>query len=138
MPRDKMRYPTSSKTLLDKLQNGRWSYLPELEEVFSERTFSAILLWEPLRLSRIAVASCCSASGTSAVPCFRYGTMCGKQPYARHSWTRASPRFAEMGYDAKWCVLGAGYLGYPIKRDRLWILGKHQSHNGRLDDAGSQ
>lgn len=45
---------------------------------------------------------------------------------------------AEMGYDAKWCVLGAGHLGYPIKRDRLWILGKHQSHNGRLDDAGDQ
>ena len=45
---------------------------------------------------------------------------------------------AEMGYDAKWCVLGAGHLGYPIKRDRLWILGKHQSHDGRLDDAGEQ
>lgn len=30
---------------------------------------------------------------------------------------------AEMGYDAKWCVLGAGHLNYPIKRDRLWILG---------------
>lgn len=45
---------------------------------------------------------------------------------------------AEMGYDARWCVLGAGHLGYPIKRDRLWILGKHQSHDGRLDDAGEQ
>ena len=45
---------------------------------------------------------------------------------------------AEMGYDAKWCVLGAGHLGYPIKRDRLWILGKHQSHNGRLDDSGNR
>lgn len=40
---------------------------------------------------------------------------------------------AEMGYDAKWCVLGAGHINYPIKRDRLWILGKHQSHNGWLD-----
>lgn len=45
---------------------------------------------------------------------------------------------AEMGYDAKWCVLGAGHLGYPIKRDRLWILGKHQSHNGQLDDSGNR
>ena len=45
---------------------------------------------------------------------------------------------AEMGYDAKWCVLGAGHLGYPIKRDRLWILGKHQSHHGGMDDAGYQ
>lgn len=43
---------------------------------------------------------------------------------------------AEMGYDAKWCVLGAGHLNYPIKRDRLWILGRHHSHHGRLDDAG--
>lgn len=43
---------------------------------------------------------------------------------------------AEMGYDAKWCVLGAGLLNYPIKRDRIWILGQHHSHHGRLDDAG--
>jgi len=43
---------------------------------------------------------------------------------------------AEMGYDAKWCVLGAGHLNYPIKRDRLWILGQHQSHDGRLDASG--
>jgi DNA (cytosine-5)-methyltransferase 1 len=32
---------------------------------------------------------------------------------------------AEMGYNAKWCVLGAGHLNYPIKRDRIWILGEH-------------
>ncbi len=51
-----------------------WSYLPELEEVFSERTFSDILLWEPLRLSRIAAASCCSASVISAARCSRSGT----------------------------------------------------------------
>ena len=51
-----------------------WSYLPELEEVFSEKTFSAILLWEPLRLSRIAAASCCSGSGISAARCSRSGT----------------------------------------------------------------
>ena len=41
---------------------------------------------------------------------------------------------AEMGYDARWCVLGAGHLGYPIKRDRLWLLGKHQLHDGWLDE----
>ena len=40
-----------------------WSYLPELEEVFSGKTFSAMLQLEPLRLSRIAGASCCSGSG---------------------------------------------------------------------------
>ncbi|MDD5697985.1 MAG: DNA cytosine methyltransferase [Victivallaceae bacterium] len=37
---------------------------------------------------------------------------------------------AEMGYNAKWCVLGAGHLNYPIKRDRIWILGKYNQDNG--------
>ena len=43
---------------------------------------------------------------------------------------------AEMGYHAKWCVLGAGHLGYPIKRDRLWLLGRHQSYHGRVEIEG--
>ena len=30
---------------------------------------------------------------------------------------------AALGYDAKWCVLGADDLGYPIIRKRIWILG---------------
>lgn len=30
---------------------------------------------------------------------------------------------AAMGYDARWCVLGADDLGYPIIRKRMWILG---------------
>ena len=51
-----------------------WSYLPELEEVFSGKTFSAMLLLEPLRLSRIAAASCCSGSVISAARCSRSGT----------------------------------------------------------------
>lgn len=51
-----------------------WSYLPELEEVFSGKTFSAMLLLEPLRLSRIAAASCCSGSAISAARCSRSGT----------------------------------------------------------------
>jgi DNA (cytosine-5)-methyltransferase 1 len=29
---------------------------------------------------------------------------------------------AEMGYDAKWCVLGAVDAGAPHRRDRIWIL----------------
>ena len=29
---------------------------------------------------------------------------------------------AEMGYDARWCVLGAHQLNAPHKRDRIWIL----------------
>jgi DNA (cytosine-5)-methyltransferase 1 len=29
---------------------------------------------------------------------------------------------AKMGYDAKWCVLGAVDAGAPHKRDRIWLL----------------
>ena len=29
---------------------------------------------------------------------------------------------SEMGFDAKWCVLGADFVGAPHKRDRIWIL----------------
>ena len=29
---------------------------------------------------------------------------------------------AAMGYDARWCVLGAGHVGAPHQRDRIWIL----------------
>ena len=30
--------------------------------------------------------------------------------------------FAEMGYDARWCVLGAHHVGSPHKRERIWVL----------------
>jgi DNA (cytosine-5)-methyltransferase 1 len=29
---------------------------------------------------------------------------------------------AAMGYDARWCVLGAHHAGAPHKRDRIWIV----------------
>lgn len=29
---------------------------------------------------------------------------------------------AALGYDARWCVLGAGHVGAPHKRDRMWVL----------------
>ena len=32
---------------------------------------------------------------------------------------------AEMGFDAKWCVLGADSVGAPHKRERIWILGSN-------------
>ena len=32
---------------------------------------------------------------------------------------------AEMGFDARWCVLGAHHVGAPHKRDRIWIVACH-------------
>jgi DNA (cytosine-5)-methyltransferase 1 len=29
---------------------------------------------------------------------------------------------ARLGYDARWCVLGARHVGAPHRRDRMWIL----------------
>ncbi|PCJ25635.1 MAG: DNA cytosine methyltransferase [Rickettsiales bacterium] len=29
---------------------------------------------------------------------------------------------ASLGYDARWCVLGARHVGAPHRRDRMWIL----------------
>lgn len=46
-----------------------WNYLPELEVVFSERTFSAFGQSELLKLNPIAGESCCSGSGISAARC---------------------------------------------------------------------
>lgn len=45
---------------------------------------------------------------------------------------------AAMGYDARWCVLGADDLGYPIIRKRMWILGRHHSYNGKRYESRSQ
>ena len=36
--------------------------------------------------------------------------------------TRVLGDLAEMGYDAKWGVLGAHHVGAPHKRDRIWIV----------------
>jgi len=30
---------------------------------------------------------------------------------------------SKLGYDAKWCVLGAWHVGAPHKRNRMWVLG---------------
>lgn len=34
---------------------------------------------------------------------------------------------AEMGYDAKWCVVGAADTGAPHKRDRVWVVANANS-----------
>ena len=38
---------------------------------------------------------------------------------------------AEMGYDARWGVLGAHHAGAPHKRDRIWILAFPRHGSGR-------
>jgi DNA (cytosine-5)-methyltransferase 1 len=35
---------------------------------------------------------------------------------------------AEMGYNAKWGVLGARHCGGPVERERIWIACAHESH----------
>jgi len=38
---------------------------------------------------------------------------------------------ARLGYDAKWCKLGAWHVGAPHKRDRMWIKAvAHASDSG--------
>lgn len=46
---------------------------------------------------------------------------------------------AEMGYDARWGVLGAWHVGAPHKRDRMWILANRPkvSTNTRCQQTGS-
>lgn len=40
---------------------------------------------------------------------------------------------AESGYDARWCVLGAGHIGGVLLRKRLWIFAFRHSNSERLD-----
>tara|TARA_Y100001937_G_scaffold121191_1_gene179608 strand:- start:2136 stop:3071 length:936 start_codon:yes stop_codon:yes gene_type:complete len=34
---------------------------------------------------------------------------------------------SELGYDARWCVLGAWHVGAPHKRNRMWVLASDSS-----------
>jgi DNA (cytosine-5)-methyltransferase 1 len=56
---------------------------------------------------------------------------------------------AEMGYDARWCVLGASDAGAPHRRERIWVLAytskqglervkweKYERPGNRLADSG--
>jgi len=36
---------------------------------------------------------------------------------------------AEMGYDAKWGVVGAHHVSAPHRRDRIWVLGRNANCN---------
>jgi len=41
---------------------------------------------------------------------------------------------AEMGFDARWGVLGAGHIGAPHARERVWILAYTKSERTGLDE----
>jgi DNA (cytosine-5)-methyltransferase 1 len=45
---------------------------------------------------------------------------------------------AALGYDARWCVLGARDVGAPHKRDRMWVLAytKELQRNGGNNNVG--
>jgi DNA (cytosine-5)-methyltransferase 1 len=51
---------------------------------------------------------------------------------------------AQMGYDARWCVLGAWHAGAPHKRDRMWILAYpngiaiREQHRGSSRESGEK
>ena len=47
---------------------------------------------------------------------------------------------AEMGFDARWGVLGADSIGAPHARERIWILGYHPDrlHADRKRGSGIQ
>ena len=45
--------------------------------------------------------------------------------------TRILGNLAEMGYDARWGVLGAHHVGAPHKRDRIWIVADAESERAR-------
>lgn len=40
----------------------------------------------------------------------------------RRGLTQVLSDFTSMGYDCRWCVLGATHVGAPHKRERIWIL----------------
>ena len=41
---------------------------------------------------------------------------------------------AEMGFDARWGVLGAGHIGAPHARERVWILAYAKSERAWMDE----
>ncbi|HCF3885673.1 TPA: DNA cytosine methyltransferase [Pseudomonas aeruginosa] len=43
----------------------------------------------------------------------------------------------ELGYDARWCVMGAADVGAPHKRDRIWIVA-NASGRRRSEPSGRQ
>jgi len=68
------------------------------------------------------------------------GLLAGSHGY----FGRVLGELAEMGYDARWCVLSAGELGAPHRSDRLWVRAELRNSDGNsestraLDDREAQ
>ncbi|WKN20864.1 DNA cytosine methyltransferase [Azotobacter vinelandii] len=45
---------------------------------------------------------------------------------------------AELGYDARWCVMGAADIGAPHQRDRIWIVANTDSARELQPSRGEQ
>lgn len=45
---------------------------------------------------------------------------------------------AEMGFDARWGVLGAAHVGAPHLRERIWILAHHQRCDSMADPGSGR
>jgi DNA (cytosine-5)-methyltransferase 1 len=56
---------------------------------------------------------------------------------ARRGLNHVLHDLAALGYDATWAMLGAGAIGAPHQRDRLWVLARNKSLAGETaqDDA---
>jgi DNA (cytosine-5)-methyltransferase 1 len=44
---------------------------------------------------------------------------------------------AEMGYDARWGIVGAHHVGAPHKRDRIWIVASNSNFGGQISSCQS-
>jgi len=45
---------------------------------------------------------------------------------------------ADLGYDARWCVLGAGDVGAPHQRKRMWVMAYPNGSGGNQDSSNSE
>lgn len=68
----------------------------------------------------------------------------------RYAWVENSPMLvgrglavvlgdlAEMGYDARWGIVGADDAGAPHRRERIWVLADANGQRGRSREAWSE
>ena len=66
----------------------------------------------------------------------RFAFMENSPLLVRRGLTTVLSDLAEMGYDARWCVLGADDVGAPHRRKRIWILATNDQ-DGHVADSDS-